>query len=153
MKINMTYDRIIGLVLLAFSLALLFWIIPREVEMVEGNVGPGMNPAFMPQCIAFLLGILTILVILTRAPHEEETVRLFPRRTVITIAFFVGYIIVTSMVGYLPASLAILPAYLWFFGARKWKVVVPLSIGLPILLYLFFAKVMLVILPTGVFMD
>lgn len=153
MKINKTYDRIIGLVLLAFSLALLLWIIPQEVELVDGEVGSGMDPAFMPQCIAFLLGFLAVLIILTRAPREEETVRLFPRRTVITIAFFVGYIILTSLVGYLPASLAILPAYLWFFGARNWKVVVPLSISLPVLLYLFFAKVMLVLLPTGVIMD
>lgn len=153
MKTHMTYDRIIGLVLLVLSLVLLLWIIPHEVELVDGNVGPGMDPAFMPQCFAFMLGFLAVLVILSRALGDEKTVRLFPRRTVITIVFFVGYIILTSLVGYLPASLAILPAYLWFFGARNWRVVVPLSIGLPVLLYLFFAKVMLVLLPTGVIMD
>jgi hypothetical protein len=151
MKINMTYDRIIGLVLLAFSIAMLFWIIPSEVEMVGGNVGPGMDPAFMPQCIAFLVGFLAILVILSRTPHKKEKIRLLPPRTVSTIAFFVSYIILTSLVGYLPASLVILPAYLWFFGARNWKIIVPLSIGFPVLLYLFFAKVMQVILPTGTF--
>ena len=153
MKIRITYDRIIGLVLLVFSLALLFWIIPYGVEQMGGDVGPGMDPTAMPKYTGLLLGFLAILVMAARIPGQEKRVRLFPVRTIITIAFFVAYMVLTPLIGYLPASLVVLPVYLVFFGARDWKVIIPLSIGLPVLLYLFFAKVMLVILPTGLFMN
>lgn len=151
--LQMGYDRIIGLLLAAFSAAMLLWIIPYGVEQMGGNVGPGLDPTFVPKLIAGLLCFLAVLLALRRPPEKEDRVRLFPPRSAVTIGFFVVYMVLTPLVGYLFASLVVLPAYLVFFGARSWKVVVPLSVLLPIGLYLFFAKVMLVMLPSGMFFE
>jgi hypothetical protein len=146
-------DRIIGGLLAGFSIVMLLWGIPVGVEKMGGEVGPGLDPTFMPRLIVILIGGLAVLLMVSREPHQEDRLLLFPIRTVVTILFFAIYMGLTPIIGYLPASLVILPGYLLYFGARNWRVVVPLSILLPIGLYLFFAKVMLVMLPPGIFLE
>ncbi|MBW2004346.1 MAG: tripartite tricarboxylate transporter TctB family protein [Deltaproteobacteria bacterium] len=153
MRKKITYDQLIGVILLVFSAALYFLIIPHGIE--HGRTGTGLDPAFMPDLIAVILAILSLLLILSRyvtrgSKASLGNVRFFPLRTMITIALFITYITITPMVGYLPATGIILLTYLLFFGARKWVTIVMVTVTLPLILYWFFAKVMLVMLPTGI---
>lgn len=141
------YDRLIALILFLFALALYFLIIPWGVEGA-GEGGAGLSPDFMPRWIALCLAFLSLLHFFM-ARGEAKTVRLFHRRVLISIALFVLYIAITPLLGYLVASALIMAAYLLHFGLRRWKTVVLLSVLLPVVLYLFFAKVMLVVLPKG----
>lgn len=141
------YDRLIALILLLFSVALYFFIIPWGVEGA-GEGGAGLSPDFMPRWIAVVLASFSLLHLFA-ARGERKEVRLFHRRLLISIALFVLYIAITPLLGYLVASILIMAVYLLHFGVRRWHTIVLLSILFPVVLYLFFAKVMLVVLPKG----
>ncbi|RLA79817.1 MAG: hypothetical protein DRG33_03405 [Deltaproteobacteria bacterium] len=141
------YDRLIALILFLFSVALYFFIIPWGVEGA-GEGGTGLSPDFMPRWIAVALASLSLLHFFV-ARGEGKGVRLFHQRVLISIALFVLYIAITPLLGYLVASVLIMAVYLLHFGVRRWHTVVLLSILFPVVLYLFFAKVMLVVLPKG----
>ncbi|MBW2038081.1 MAG: tripartite tricarboxylate transporter TctB family protein [Deltaproteobacteria bacterium] len=153
MRTRFTYDQLIGVILFVFSLALYFIIIPYEVEQISERTSTGLNPAFMPELTAFVLAFLSLLLIVKKREALQERVRLFPLRVIITILLFIAYMVLTPLIGYLPATFLILPIYLLSFGMRRWKTVVVLSIIFPFILYLFFAKVMLVMLPRGVLFN
>ena len=62
---------IAGIVLLAFSLILLFWLIPTQVEEVfDGQV----SPKLLPHICAIGIGLLSIVLTVTnaRAPEGES---------------------------------------------------------------------------------
>ena len=139
---------------MVFSAALLGVIIPKGVPVCDGSTATGLSPAFMPRVLAGILGFFACLLVLKRPLEQAEplsSLKLFPARTFLTILLFVLYIAAVPLVGYLAATLVFLPAALFFFGARNWAVIIPLSIGLPLLLYWFFSRIMFVLLPCGAF--
>ncbi len=141
------YDRTIAAILFLFSVALYFFIIPWGIEGA-GEGGAGLSPDFMPRWITITLAFLSALLFFVAKPAEEK-VKLFPRRALVTMALFVLYIVLTPLIGYLPASVLVMAVYLLHFGVRKPVTVAVLSVAFPLILYLFFAKVMLVVLPRG----
>ncbi len=145
------YDRIIAAVLFAFSVVLYFFIIPWAIEGA-GQGGTGLTPDFMPRWIAITLGVLSAILFIVAKPTHQQ-VKLFPQRVLVTIALFVAYIALAPLVGYLISSMVIMAAYLLHFGVRKPLTLAVLSLGLPVVLYLFFAKVMLVVLPQGILLQ
>ncbi len=146
------YDRAIGSVLIGFSLLLYFVLIPWGIEHSVDNPGVGLDPSFLPRLTALLLGALSIPLVV-RPSTWEKRVRLFPRRALIATALFIAYIAVTPLIGYLPATLLVLGTYLYFFGVRSWPTLIGVTVVTSFLLYYFFAKVMLVMLPSGILFD
>lgn len=57
------------------------------------------------------------------------------------------YIVLLPLVGYIASSIVMLIAFIWLFGGRNLKVSIPLSVGLSVALYFFFAKVMDILMP------
>lgn len=151
---RMTPDRLSGLVLLGFSILLLTLIIPKGVETAGGPSSAGLGPAFMPRLVAALMGCLALALVFQAGPGRPgqagQRPTLFPAKILLTILVFVGYIIMVPLAGYLVSTLVFLPGVLLFFGVRKRRVIIPLSIGLPLLLYWFFSRVMYVLLPAGI---
>ncbi|RLA82012.1 MAG: hypothetical protein DRG31_07940 [Deltaproteobacteria bacterium] len=141
------YDRLIGAILFAFSLILYFFIIPWGIEGA-GEGGAGLSPDFMPRWIAITLAALSALLFFMARPSQKK-VSLFAPRVLITVALFVLYIALAPLLGYLLTSVLVMAAYLLHFGVRKPLTLVTLSLLLPLVLYLFFARVMLVVLPRG----
>ena len=149
MKQRLNYDQMTGLMLFVFSVLLYFLIIPYGIP--HRQEGHGLNPAFMPNLITLVLGGFSLLIILQRHMAKEATaekkVPLFSKRVVITVLLFIAYMIITPIIGYLPATFMILPSYLIFWGFRKPIPIVVMTLCVPLILYWFFAKVMLVMLP------
>jgi hypothetical protein len=160
-KPGLTYDQKIGILLFIFSVAMYFIIIPYGVELYQESTG--LNPASIPRLLTFVLAFLSLQLILNKylvkkkdLVEEKESLRkgkVLPPRVIITVGLFITYLILTPLIGYLSASILMLATFLVFFGMRKKLTVAILSGVFPLLLYWFFAKVMLVMLPKGIFFD
>lgn len=160
MRAGLTGDQKIGILLFMFSVAMYFIIIPYGVEIYQE--GKGLNPASMPRLLTFVLAFLSLQLILNRYLMKKEFVgekeplksgKVLPPRVITAVGLFIIYLILTPLIGYLSASILIFATFLIFLGVRKKLTIAILSIIFPMLLYWFFARVMLVMLPRGIFFD
>lgn len=145
-------NQSLSLILLIFSLLLYFVITPAAVE--KGGIEAAQDPSFMPNLITIILGILSFIMLLTETfkPQQlpkEKVTPLFSLRVFIAIFLFILYMILTTLIGYIPSTFLALAAYLFFFGIRNWTTIIVLSTSFAALLYWFFAKIMFVMLPVG----
>ena len=151
-------DQIIGLLLLIFSAAMYFFIIPHGVEMYRRKPTT-LTPATFPVLITLILAVLSLLLMaqyffpkqkIIESEQKPPTVNgLSSIRVVLLTGIFGLYLILTPIIGYLTTSILLMPLFFWLFKAKNKGLVVVLSIGLPCLLYWFFAKIMMVMLPSG----
>ncbi len=148
-------DCWIGLSFVLFSLVLYFGIIPREVES-SGTLA-GLQPAFMPNIVAVFLGLVGLALIVgnpSREKSQDEEITwggLFCPSVWISLGVLFFYPFGAERLGYIVTSVAVLFFFLIYFGCRHKGLMVALSLGVPLGLYWFFAKVMLVMLPRGLF--
>ena len=151
-------DQKIGLFLLLFCVAMYFFIIPFGVEMYRRKPTT-LTPATFPILITFILAILSLLLIVKnyfpkqKVLESDQKTRIFFNRSSIRVVLVIGlfflYLILTPTIGYLTTSILLMPVFFMLFQAKNKVIIAVLSIGLPCLLYWFFAKVMLVMLPRG----
>ena len=147
-------DRWIGTGLLLFAALLYFVIIPREVDSAGRSLG--LQPSFMPNLIALFLGFTGLLLTIVNPQEQEEDensgTSLLPLSVLITLGALFLYPFAAEWLGYLVSSAGILVFFFFFFGCRNLPLLGTLSLGIPLALYWFFSKVMLVMLPRGIFM-
>jgi len=59
------------------------------------------------------------------------------------------YIYVLELVGYLLATVVGLAIFSVYFGVREVRIIIPVSLSIPFLLYLFFEKILKIVMPKG----
>ena len=118
-------NLIAGTVLLLFSLALLFWLIPMQIEETFGEE---VSPRLLPQVCAAGIGLLSLLLIVTnfKAPagwsDESDP---FPisgpeLRAMLVIAFLLGAgIWVFTVGGPVPACALVMLGIMLAMGERR----------------------------------
>ena len=116
---------IAGIVLLAFSLLLLFWLIPTQVEEVfDGQV----SPKLLPQICAIGIGLLSIVLIVTNAKASEgesgddagAPITWFEFRAMLVIACMLGLaIFLFTTTGPVVAALVMMTGIMFAMGERR----------------------------------
>lgn len=147
---NCNTDRKIGIGLLVCCSLLFLVIIPREIDASSSGL-MGLNPAFMPKLLTMLLaGFSGLLILFGKPADKAEDSPAEGRRNVwLTLAFLVFYAYAIEPLGYLLSTGLALAGFLYFFGTRRIWMITAVSVSVPFILYWFFGKVMLVMLPAG----
>ncbi|MBW2057910.1 MAG: tripartite tricarboxylate transporter TctB family protein [Deltaproteobacteria bacterium] len=150
-------DIWLGLILLGFSLSLLFWLIP--VYVGEHTTGErGLTPRFFPYSIVITLAFLSLLLVYEnfQAGHEQrpraEDKRVTPFTLVCVLLFFAYYVEI-RVIGMVPASMVTMFGLTRLFGFRRWLTNLVISVVFAILLYLFFEKMAQVSIPRGLLFE
>ena len=152
-------DFVIGVLLFVVCLVTYFIIIPRQIE---GEIQRGLPPDFFPKFAVAFVGIFSVFLVfkdlLTKtedAGPDETPVqkRLGRKGLVITIIASLIYLILCTLIGYVISTLVMLAAFMWIFGERRWGFLVGVPLVTIAVIYLFFAKVMEVGLPPGMFFE
>lgn len=73
-----------------------------------------------------------------------------PRVAIFILCLFLIYFAI-SLIGMVATTIPALLFLAWFAGERRWKIIVPLAILLPVVLYIFFVYVANVPIPNGIF--
>lgn len=158
MKINESkVEQIAGIVLFVFALLLLLLIIPMQIKDVRA---PGVPPRFLPQAISFLIMALSVPLYVggykkRNTPDlKEYSITIQELKLVlITLAAVAVTIVLYSFMGFIPTSILLLAFLQYRYGQRKlWKIVL-VSIGMPVVLFLFFYYVLMISLPVGIFFN
>lgn len=143
--------------LLALGVFVLIETAAIPIPVAASNVGPRFMPYFAGALLtgAAAWTIIDILRGKTVAPEESEIAdpnqRFHWGRVGLLVASVVAFIVLLEPLGYLIAMPIALFGLLLTFGARRWWLMVVVSIVLPLLVFLLFTQVLGIFLPMGPF--
>lgn len=111
----MAARRLSDLALLAFALALVFWIIPMETESVGyGRMEPADVPIVLAGLLAVLAGIQTVLPSQETSPDGRVLLR---AASILTLA--AAALAAMEIVGFLPAAVGFSALMMLFLRERR----------------------------------
>lgn len=152
----------IGLFFLILALLFGLFMVPTVGEDWQKSAGADVEfftvgPRFFPYLSAGIMALLSLLLMIDGAlkvrsgdrgsgtPIRKEELK--------PVLVFMGigglYILSLSILGVLIATPLCLIAYFWYFDLRKWSWILPLAVGITVLIYICFEKLMMVPLPLG----
>lgn len=71
-------------------------------------------------------------------------------RAAVMGAILGGYILLNYLTGFYISTVIFLPIGMLYLGQRNWKVIVAISIALPLIIFLFFDLLLGMMMPTGI---
>lgn len=155
---KLTTNTKIGLFMVVVCLAVYFLAIPTIPEDIWAGRRPGLTSKFLPKVITVSMMILGALLVMNEyIPLESrkaievriEMTRHEKTRALVTMLIIAGYVYAVSLFGFLFPTMLALGMLMWYFGERNWAVIVLTSVGLSWVLYYFFGKIMMLLLPRG----
>lgn len=160
-------DLIAGILFCAVGLGTALILIPYGVKVPQSIKVAALSPAFWPKIIAWAAVLTSIALILEAtllkqpdSADDDDAVKdaeyklaTLPAtlRMLVLIATLFGFYFSLTTFGMVATSILLIGAMMLFFGEKKYVMVASLSIGIPILLYLFFRYVASVPIPLGIF--
>jgi len=154
-------EVIVGGVLLVFCVVV-YLIIPSQIqELRRYDASTGLSPAVFPKLSVFLIAGLSAIIILSSlrskdvAPREDRpALNMGSRaRVITTFIILLAYVYLIGIVGYLVITPLALGLLMWYFGERRWLLILSLVILTTTGLFCFFRYIMYIILPEGIFFS
>jgi hypothetical protein len=150
----------IGGVLLIFCVAV-YLIIPSQIpELMRYDASMGLSPAVFPKLAVFLIAGFSGLLILFGLRSKKDTMEdqgalkwETGLRAVVTFGILAAYVILIDIFGYFVMTPLALVVLMWYFGEKRWPLILSLSVLITISLFAFFRYIMYIILPEGIFFS
>lgn len=150
MKKSEHTDGIIGIGLFVFSVVMYFIIIPNQIAEVAYGAG-SLLPSFFPKVAIGIIGVLSIFLIVQGFASKslrQEPLSFGPKALSIVL-FLIGYAAGIEIIGYLLATGLFLFALMFYLSREKWlKYIVIIAVFLAAN-FLFFEKLLKLVLPRG----
>lgn len=111
----------------------------------------GLNPSFWPSIMFGILLISAIAIIIISVTGEDAEVsegdKFKWKKSLPTIIWVGLYTFAFQQFGFLIPTMVFLLGEMYLFGEKRWKVLLPISILLPVIFYFLFTKVFGIYLP------
>lgn len=151
-------EIILAIGLFLFCVFTYFFLIPTIPLGIDTSAEMGFfSPRVFPKFIVIIIAGLSITfgvgAFKNRTEdryNSRENILAFGHAGVVLLAGF-AYIFLLDWLGYIISTPLVLVFLLWFFGGRSWIKIMLGTILTTIILYIFFGKVLNVMLPTGRF--
>ena len=142
-------DGVIGLGLLVFSLVMYFFIIPNQIKEISFGAG-SLSPSIFPKVAVVIIGFLATCLMINSFFFKRQT-RLSPfgPKALAIILFLVAYVAGIQILGYYVATGLFLLALMIYLSREKWIKYTVIIVIFLVVNYLFFEKVLKLILPRG----
>ncbi len=162
MRLKNKRDFIIGAIFLALAVAAIGYAEYTTEEsgltVARGNMTPTSYPNFVLGAMAVFSVLLMVanVDISTRSGSPAgiastadgaDSAAPDKLQAIAGIVLTAVYIILLPIAGYILSSIVMLTVFIYLYGGRNIKVIIPLSVGLSLALYWFFADVMDILMP------
>lgn len=144
-----TVELVAGAVLMALSAALFFYMRTRPWYTPQLSVID--DSSFFPTVVTVCIGVFGFVQIVyaTHLAASDETVSINLRGLVL-IAIWAGYCFVLTSLGFLVSSVAALFLSQVLWGERRMAVAIPVSVLLPLGVYVILGKILHASFPQGI---
>ena len=115
-----------------------------------------MSPYLFPMLIA-LFAIAMAYCLFMEGKHQVDAERagapvakrdsIKLKSVVIVVGLSILYYVLMRVITFIPATVLFLAALMWFMGERRWKVLIPVAVLAPLVIYALFALGLNVRLP------
>lgn len=153
----MNVDRLFGAAVCILALLFLVFAVPTipdDWQKMAGNEYFVVGPELFPNIgggLCLLMGILIVL----RPIDNHKLGRLADagarRRVLFALALSFGYASLLNVLGFTLTSVVALAAFFIVFGERRWLIIVPMAILVPVVTKQVFLRVFMLELPLGIF--
>jgi hypothetical protein len=135
-----------------------YLIIPIEIqELMRYDASTGLSPAVFPKLSVFLIAGFSIVLIVSGlrwkhgVPSEDRrALGMGSRaRVITTFMIILAYVFLIGILGYLVITPLALGLLMWYFGERRWLLILSIAILTTAGLFGFFRYIMYIILPEG----
>jgi hypothetical protein len=154
---NLNQDSIAGLILLAFSLILAFYLTPTQVEM-QGQVPAALSPRLFCYIMSGLLAVLSLALVVmsmrsgAKVVVETQQTSWEPLvRGLLCSAIAAVYIALSGVLGFFVSTALAMTVFLIYFGVRKWSGIVLFLVIILGFIYLLFIQGLKVVMPDALF--
>jgi hypothetical protein len=152
----MKRDLWAGLIMMALALLLMLVLIPVGVVEPKKVKYAALSPSYYPRFVTYVLLALGIAITARSLLFKEAGVvsdDLRPdatRRYCWVFVILAVYAASVTWLGFIVTSTLALLATFWLAGERRWYLIIPIALSLPLGLYFFFLKVASVPIPLGI---
>ncbi len=154
--VKLNRDTISGLILVAFSLILAFYLTPAQVES-HGNVPAALSARLFCYITAGLLGFLALIMTIgslrksEQAAGETEPKSWEPLiRGLICTGIAAVYVALADVLGFFISTALAMAVFLVYFDVKKWSGILVFLIIVLGFIYLLFVKGLKVMMPDGI---
>lgn len=140
-------DRISGIVLVIFSIV---GFIYAKATSTPSTVGLASNtyPQFLFICLA-ICGVVLVATSLSKKEDKKADIKTNWGALLPIVAVLLIYVIIFDHVHFVVSSIIFTALEMYLFGERRWKVIAPVAIIAPIVIYLLFTKAFSIMLPSS----
>ncbi|MGD2268844.1 MAG: tripartite tricarboxylate transporter TctB family protein [Desulfobacterales bacterium] len=157
---RLTSDAIIGGVLLVFCVTV-YLMIPTQVPALRRyDASMGLSPAVFPKLAVFFIAGFSLILVLfgqrfSNGESEDHRALRWEAgvRRIITFGILIAYVFLIDIFGYLIITPLTLAFLMWYFGEKRWLLILTLAILITVGLFAFFRYFMYIILPEGIFFS
>ena len=160
-------DIVLVVALIAISVALLGILIPHQINVPGYIKSKYLSPAFIPQLFSICLGGIALILLaqtvarLKKKPAEgalqsdEKLTHVSTAKKGQILAFLLWgacclFVLSLEFFGMLIPSILFLGALMFYFGQKRWFLIIIIMILVPLFLYLFLHGIANVQFPTGI---
>lgn len=160
-------DIVLTVVLIAFSVALLGFLIPAQINEPGYIKSKYLSPAFAPRLFSICLGGIALILLaqsvarLKKKPakseveSDEKTAPASNAGKGRSLAVFLWiscclFVLTVEFFGILIPSVLFLGALMFYFGQKRWSLILSIMILVPLFLYLFLHNIANVQFPAGI---
>lgn len=175
MTIFRNRDIRVGLAIMLIAMGIAFVVIPAGVRVPQNIEVQVMSPDFWPLTVSLIAGIAgafmfvggvlehnrTHLSEVTSMPgesapveKEESDYRTFKEatfRVIVSFGALLTLYLTAEIAGFVLGTMILLVFMIRFTGEKRWKIILPIALILPSILYGFFVHVASVPIPVGLF--
>ena len=149
-------DRYIGLIILLTAGLLYYWSYGQIVDV--GTTMKGVNsPRFFPRltliCMAFFAIVLIYQDLVGRGTKSNGKEVLISREMVILFSIAGGFVLSLRTLGYFISAPLLLFCTMLYLGERNWIRIILITLITPAVLYLFFDRILEILLPWGTLLE
>jgi putative tricarboxylic transport membrane protein len=162
MSLAAVKDLAAGVALLAFST--IYWIGATNISISRLSGGAGANA--LPEGLALALAVMSIALIIrsvlrlfvarfrtsAQAAVGRENLRV-PKRALVLLLIGIAYVLVLATIGYLGSIVLLLATTAYVAGWRRWPSLIAFAVSGSLLLWLLFAVVLDVRVPSGILLH
>mgnify|MGYP004619295073 FL=1 len=115
-----------------------------------------VSASFFPTVVSVMMVAMSVIMLIEAIVKPKYAEPLTPDqkkgylRGLLAILNIIAYALLFKPLGYIVSSIIAVFLMMLIFGNRKWKIMIPISIILPIILYLVFYYLMQTALPAGI---
>lgn len=145
--VKKTFNYNYASVILLYVWALIFFIATTSIKNPDSRIFP-----YFVSGMAIVLSTILLLKTYFKWGKKEDTFDFSGSRSaVIMVGILLSYITVTAVIGFYIATPFYLYIAMWILGQRNKKVMLMISLLMPILIFLFFDLILGMRIPQGMF--